>query len=317
MRVTTSNRINKISTNLKNNDTMRMLIKNRYIYLMILPVTIHYIVFSYFPMYGIIIAFKDFKASLGIIRSPWVGFAYFREFFSSYYFWRLIRNNLLLNIYLLIFAFPAPIVLALLLNEIDNLRFKKIVQTISYLPHFISIVIVVGFLKDFFAREGFVNNMLSALGMEPQAFFQDPKWFRPLYVASDIWKGVGWGSIIYISTISSIDQEMYEAAIIDGATRFQRAMHITLPSISATIILMLIFRMGNILNVGFEKVFLMYNPSIYETADVISTFVYRRGLQGAQYGYAAAVGIFNSVVAFIMIVISNYVSRKFTEMSIW
>ncbi len=304
-------------SHIKKSDTIKAITKNKYLYIMILPVLLHYIIFKYFPMYGIIIAFKDFKASLGIIGSPWVGFVHFQEFFSSYYFYRLIRNTILLNIYQLIFAFPAPIILALLLNEVHKVKFKKFVQTVSYLPHFISIVVVVGFMVDFFASDGVINNMLFHFGIKNIQFMLEPKWFRTLYVGSDIWQGIGWGSIIYLSAISGIDQEMYEAATIDGATRMQKIWKITIPCIMPTIIILLIFKIGGFLDIGFEKVFLMYKPSTYETADVISTFIYRRGLEGAQYSYAAAVGLFNALIAFIFLASANYISRHFSETSLW
>jgi len=307
----------KISTELRKTEFWKAIIKSKYIYLMVLPALVHYIIFHYFPVYGVVIAFKDFKASQGILGSPWVGFIHFNSFFNSYYFWRLIVNTLLLNVYQLIFVFPAPIILALLLNELHSLRFKKFVQTVGYLPHFISIVVVVGFIFDFFSRGGLINNILSVLGIEPVSFLLEPKWFRPLYIGSDIWQGVGWGSIIYLAAIAGIDQEKYEAAIIDGASRFQRVRYITIPSISSTIVILLIFKIGGFLSIGFEKVFLMYNPSTYETADVLSTFVYRRGLEGAQYSYAAAVGLFNSVIGVILITISNYLARRYSETSLW
>lgn len=268
-------------------------------------------------MYGVVIAFKDFKAGLGILRSPWAGLKYFRQFFNSYYAWRLIRNTLLLNVYELIFSFPAPIVLALLLNELRSDKYKRFVQTVSYLPHFISVVVVVGFIRDFFSQNGLVNNMLYNIGIEPISFLVDPGWFRPLYVGSGIWQGVGWGSIIYLAAISAIDLQLYEAAIIDGAGRFRKIASITLPSIAPTIIILLIFRVGGMMSVGFEKVFLMYNPSTYETADVISTFVYRSGLQNAQYSYSAAIGLFNNIINFLLLVTTNYISRTVSETSLW
>lgn len=302
---------------IKHNKLFKGIISNKYIYLMLLPAITHYIIFRYIPMYGVVIAFKDFKAGLGILRSPWAGLKYFRQFFNSYYAWRLIRNTLLLNVYELIFSFPAPIVLALLLNELRSDKYKRFVQTVSYLPHFISVVVVVGFIRDFFSQNGLVNNMLYNIGIEPISFLVDPGWFRPLYVGSGIWQGVGWGSIIYLAAISAIDLQLYEAAIIDGAGRFRKIASITLPSIAPTIIILLIFRVGGMMSVGFEKVFLMYNPSTYETADVISTFVYRSGLQNAQYSYSAAIGLFNNIINFLLLVTTNYISRTVSETSLW
>ncbi|HHV95977.1 MAG TPA: sugar ABC transporter permease [Clostridiaceae bacterium] len=300
-----------------NKDLLKRIYKSRYLYIMLLPTIAFYIIFHYLPMYGIIIAFKDFKASRGILGSPWVGFKHFEQFFSSYYFFRLIRNTFLLNFYGLIFGFPAPIILAILLNELRSEKFKRFVQSVSYLPHFISVVIVVGFIVDFFSQNGIVNNLLSLFGIEPINFLIEPKWFRPLYVGSGIWQGIGWGSIIYLAAISGIDPELYEAAIIDGAGRFRKIISITIPSIAPTIIIQLIFRIGGMMSVGFEKVFLMYNASTYETADVISTFVYRSGLQRAQYSYAAAVGLFNTIINFILLIGANYISRITTESSLW
>ncbi len=300
-----------------NKDLLKRIYKSRYLYIMLLPTIAFYIIFHYLPMYGIIIAFKDFKASRGIVGSPWVGFKHFEQFFSSYYFFRLIRNTFLLNFYGLIFGFPAPIILAILLNELRSEKFKRFVQSVSYLPHFISVVIVVGFIVDFFSQNGIVNNFLRLFGIEPINFLIEPKWFRPLYVGSGIWQGIGWGSIIYLAAISGIDPELYEAAIIDGAGRFRKIISITIPSIAPTIIIQLIFRIGGMMSVGFEKVFLMYNASTYETADVISTFVYRSGLQRAQYSYAAAVGLFNTIINFILLIGANYISRITTESSLW
>jgi putative aldouronate transport system permease protein len=299
------------------NKLLNNIYKNRYIYIMLLPVITFYIIFRYIPMYGVIIAFKDFKASRGILGSPWVGFKYFKQFFDSYYFFRLIRNTFLLNLYDLIFGFPAPIILAILLNELRHDKFKRFVQSVSYLPHFISVVITVGFIVDFFAQSGIVNNYLKLIGITPINFLIEPKWFRPLYIGSGIWQGVGWGSIIYLAAISGIDPQLYEAATIDGAGRFRKITSITIPSIIPTIIILLIFRIGGMMSVGFEKVFLMYNPSTYETADVISTFVYRSGLQKAQYSYAAAIGLFNTIINFILVISANYASRVTTENSLW
>ena len=236
---------------------------------MLLPVLIHYIIFHYLPMYGIVIAFKDFRAGLGILGSPWAGLKYFRQFFESYYFLRLIRNTFLINLFDLFWGFPAPIILALLLNELRSNSFKRVVQSISYLPHFISVVITVGFIVDFFSHKGLINNFLSMFGMTPINFLIEPSWFRTLYIGSGIWQGIGWGSIIYLAAISGIDPGLYEAATIDGAGRFRKISAITIPSIMPTIVILLIFRIGGMMSVGFEKVFLMYNPSTYETADVI------------------------------------------------
>lgn len=293
------------------------LVKNRYIYIMLLPVITYYIVFHYVPLYGAQIAFKNFTPSKGIWDSPWVGFKYFEEFFNSYYFERLLRNTVLISLYDLIFGFPAPIILALLLNEIKSNIFKRTVQTVTYLPHFISLVVICGMIIDFLARDGLVNNMLNRFGIESIPFMIKPEWFRTVYVASNIWQGIGWGSIIYLAALSNIDPQLYEAATIDGAGRFRQALHVTLPGILPTIVIMLILRLGQMLNVGSEKILLLYNTSTYETADVISTFVYRKGILEASYSYSTAIGLFNSVINFALLVIANFISRKATETSLW
>ncbi|WP_145037293.1 sugar ABC transporter permease [Paenibacillus sp. Y412MC10] len=293
------------------------IIRNRYIYLILLPVVAYYIVFHYGPMYGLQIAFKDYGLADGIWGSPWMGFDHFESFFGNYYFWRLIRNTLLINIYELLFAFPASIILALLLNEIRRSFFKRIVQTISYLPHFISIVVVVGMMIDFFARDGLVNQLLGMIGLEPIAFMQEPGWFRFMYVSSGVWQGIGWGSIIYLAAIANIDPTLYDAARIDGAGRWKQTLHITLHGIMPTIVILFILNMGSMLSVGSEKIILMYNPMTYETADVISTYVFRKGILGADFGYTAAVGLFNSVISFILIVLANSISKRVSEHKLW
>ncbi|MFD0677258.1 MULTISPECIES: ABC transporter permease [unclassified Paenibacillus] len=291
--------------------------KNKYIYIMLLPVLAYYGIFHYGPMYGLQIAFKDFSPGLGIWGSEWIGFQHFAEFFNGFYFWRLIKNTLLINIYELLFAFPAAIVLALLLNEIRSNMFKRIVQTISYLPHFISIVVVVGMMVDFLARDGLINQLLVIFGLESIAFMREPEWFRFLFVSSGVWQGIGWGSIIYLAAMANIDPTLYEAAKMDGAGRWKQTLHITIPGIMPTIIILLILNMGSMLSVGSEKVLLMYNPSTYSTADVISTYVYRKGILEASYSYTAAVGLFNSVISFILIVSANSISKRFSENKLW
>lgn len=291
--------------------------RDKYVYLMLLPVMAYYIIFHYGPMYGVIIAFKDFAPAAGIIGSPWVGFMWFRDFFNSYYFWRLIRNTLLINVYDVIFGFPAPIILALLLNEIRCEKFKRTVQTVTYLPHFISVVVVVGMILNFLARDGLVNNLIEMMGGKRTAFMIDPRWFRTIYVGSEIWQGVGWGSIIYLAALSNIDPTLYEAATVDGAGRWAQMRHITLPGIAPVVIIMLILRLGRMMSVGYERIILMYNPMTYETADVISSFVYRKGLLEMSYSYSAAIGLFNAVVNFILLITVNRVSRRFSGASLW
>lgn len=295
----------------------RDLKRNKLLYLMVLPVIAYYLIFDYGPMYGLQIAFKDYSPGDGIWNSRWVGFEHFVEFFNSYYFWRLIRNTLLLNVYELIFGFPAPIILALLLNELRRQYFKRIVQTITYLPHFISVVVIVGMLVDFLARDGVVNQLLSSFGIASKSYLSEPDWFRFIYVSSGIWQQVGWGSIIYLAALSSIDPTLYEAAKVDGAGRWKQAVHITIPGIMPTIIILLILKMGSMMSVGSEKILLMYNPLTYDTADVISTFVYRKGILEASYSYTTAVGLFNAVIAFTLLILSNSISKRVSETKLW
>lgn len=287
------------------------------IYAMALPVIAYYVIFHYGPMYGLQIAFKDFSAAKGIWSSPWVGFQHFESFFNGIYFWRLLRNTVLINIYELLFGFPAAIVLALLLNEIRSSVFKRFVQTISYLPHFISIVVIAGMMVDFLSRTGLINQLLGSFGIEPIDFLKEAGWFRFLFVSSGIWQGIGWGSIIYLAAIATIDPTLYEAARMDGANRWKQTLHITLPGIMPTIVILFILNMGNMLSVGSEKVLLLYNPLTYETGDVISTYVYRKGVLEASYSFTAAVGLFNSAVSFVLIVAANSISKRLGDNKLW
>ncbi len=275
-------------------------------------------VFRYGPMYGMVIAFKRFDFASGIIGSPWVGLRYFRQFVAGPYFFRLARNTLLLSLYQLVIGFPAPIILALLLNEVRNRAFKRTVQTITYLPHFISVVIVVGLLKQILSpTSGVVNQVLAALGHPAINFFMEKGWFRPLYVGSEIWQETGWNAILYLAALSNIDPQLYESAWMDGANRFRCMANVTLPGLKPTIIVVLLLRLGRILNVGFEKVLLMYSPATYETADVISTFVYRSGIAQANYSFAAAIDVMNAVVILILVSMSNSLARRFGEAALW
>ena len=293
--------------------------RNRMIYLLGLICLSYYIIFCYLPMGGIVIAFKNFRAARGIFGSDWATpwYKYFDQFFSSYYFWRLLRNTLLINFYDLIFGFPAPIILALLLNELRSNPYKRVVQTVTYLPHFISQVVVCGIILDFFSSSGLINQLIQAVGGPMTIFMQDPKYFRGIYVGTGIWQEVGYSSIIYLSALSSGDMALYDAAAIDGCNRFRRVFHVTLPGIMPTIVIMLILRMGSMMSVGFEKIILLYNESIYETSDVISSFVYRYGMQKANYSYATAVGLFNSLFNFLLLILVNGISRKVNETSLW
>lgn len=291
--------------------------RNKGLYLMILPVLAYYIIFHYAPMYGLIMAFKDFQPIKGITGSEWVGLQHFKEFFQSFYFWRILKNTVVISCSNLIFGFPAPIILALLINELKNKYFKSTVQSISYMPHFISLVVVCGLIKDFTSDTGVISYIVSLFGGQATTLLNEAKNFVPIYVVSDIWQSVGWGTIIYLAALTGIDQELYEAAQVDGAGRWKQTLNITLPCIMPTIVIMLVLRMGSMLSVGFEKIILLYNPAVYSTADVISTFVYRKGLQDFAFSYSAAVGLFNSVINFLLLVIANKLSKKFSESSLW
>lgn len=291
----------------------RELTKNKYIYIMAIPVILYYLIFCYWPMFGLVIAFKQYEIGKGILASDWVGFKYFIEFFKSVNFKRLMSNTLGISLYDLLAGFPAPIIFALLLNEITNTRFKKVVQTVTYLPHFISLVVICGIITDFFAAEGFITKLLSVFGMEKRNYLGEPQYFKTIYVLTNIWQSIGWGSIIYLAALSGINPDLYEAADVDGANRFRKIISITLPGIAPTIMIMLIMRLGQLMSVGFEKIILLYNPSTYETADVISSFVYRRGLgESAQYSYTTAVGMFQSVINLVLLMGANYFSTKFS-----
>ncbi|KRF41832.1 ABC transporter permease [Paenibacillus sp. Soil787] len=290
---------------------------NKYLYLMMVPVLAYYATFHYAPMYGALIAFKEYTPNKGILGSAWVGFQHFNDFFSSYYFWRILKNTVIISLYSLIFEFPAPIILAILINELTNKRFQRFVQTVTYMPYFISLIVIAGMIKDFTNNGGLINNFLTYFGANDTAMLQKPEMFRTIYILSEIWQKIGWESIIYLAALMGIDQEQYEAAKIDGANRIRQIWHITLPGILPTIAIMFILRMGNLLNVGFEKIILLYNPSTYDTADVISSFVYRKGLIEFGWSYSSAVGLFNSVINLALLITANKISKKISENSLW
>ena len=288
------------------------------LYLLVLPVIVYYAVFHYLPMYGAVIAFKDFSPGKGIWGSPWIGFDWFIDFFKSIYFTKLLKNTLLLSIYSIIWAFPIPIIFALALNELRDGVFKRLVQSMSYLPHFISTVVIVGIVMDILSpKTGLVNVILASLGVNQVEFLLDPRCFRSVYIFSSIWKDFGWGSIIYLATLSSTDVNLYDAASIDGANRWQKMLHITIPVLVPVITIMLILRIGSALSVDFEKVLLLQNPATYETSDVIATYTYRRGILEGQFSFSTAVGLFNSVVNFILLYVSNKISKRMGEVSLW
>ena len=284
---------------------------------MVLPVLISFILFHYKPMYGAIIAFKDYTPALGIAESPWVGLENFSRFFSSVYFGRLIRNTILLSVYSLIFGFPAPIILALLLNEVRSKKFKGLTQTVTYLPHFISMIVVTGMLVDFSMTSGLFNDIIELFGGERSPLLQNPDLYRTIYVASGIWQEAGWGSIIYLSALSGVDSQLYEAAQIDGAGKWKQLLNVTLPGIMPTIVIMFILKMGTLMNMGYEKTILLYNPATYETADIISSYIYRIGLLDQDWSYSTAIGLFNSVINFALLLITNKLARKCGETSLW
>jgi putative aldouronate transport system permease protein len=290
---------------------------NKEVYILFIPVLLYYIIFHYKPMYGAIIAFKDYTPIKGILGSEWIGFKNFVDFFTSFYFWRVFKNTLVISFSTLIFGFPAPIILALLINELKSKVFSRTVQTITYMPHFISMVVIAGIIRTFTMDTGIINDIIGFFGGQRVTLLSQPKMFVPVYVISGIWQEVGWGSIIYLAAMAGIDQELYEAAKIDGAGRWKQTLHVTLPCLAPTIIVLLILRMGSLLNVGFEKIILLYNPAIYETADVISSFVYRKGLQEFNWSFSSAVGLFNQVINFILLISTNWFSKKVNESSLW
>lgn len=304
-----------------NNQRIKEIRKNKALLLIILPVILYFILFYYLPMLGSVIAFQDFIPGEGVksfLISPWVGFKWFEKFFSSVYFFRVIKNTILLSIYSLVLGFPLPIIFSLLLNELKDNVFKRSVQTISYLPHFISLVVVVGMFVNFLSpADGLVKNIMEIFGLQPINFMNDPAWFRPIYIVTGIWQELGWSAIIYLAALSGIDTQLYEAANMDGAGRFKRIIHVSIPGIMPTIIILFILNCGQLMNVGYEKILLMYNPLTYETADVIQTYVYRSGILGGEFSFSTAVGFFNSSVNFILLFVVNKVVKRLGDISLW
>ena len=286
-------------------------------YWLAVPIIVYYIIFHYLPMFGVVIAFQNYRPAKGLLGSSWVGLKHFKAFFDSIYAGRLIKNTLMINLLLLIFSFPAPIILALLLNEVKAKHFKKTVQTISYMPHFISMVVICGLLVDFCSSTGIITSITTLFGAQRDNLLNRPELFRTIYVSSDIWQSIGWGSIIYLATLSSTDPSLYEAAAIDGAGRFQQVIHVTLPTLVPLIMLQLIMRMGQMMNVGYEKIILLSNGLTYDTADVISSYVYRRGLQTGDFSFGVAVSLFNSACNIVLLVLANTLSGKLTHESMW
>ncbi|SDD79778.1 putative aldouronate transport system permease protein [Paenibacillus sp. UNCCL117] len=292
--------------------------KTKYLWLLFLPCLIYFLIFRYAPMFGLVITFKNYNLFKGIMASDWVGFKYYTMFLQNPDFFLLMRNTFLLGIYKLVFGFPAPILLALLLNELKSAVFKRFVQTVSYLPHFISNVIVASMVIMFLSpTSGLINQIIKMFGFEAVNFMMEPGLFRPIYVLSEIWQHLGWETIIYLAALTAVDPQLYEAADMDGANRWQKMKSVTLPGIAPAIVIVFILNVGKVLEIGFEKVFLMYNAAVYETADVIGTYVYRVGLVQGNFSYAAAIDLFMGIISLIFIVSANWVSRKVSENSLW
>lgn len=288
------------------------------IYAMLVPTIIWFLVFLYKPMYGLQIAFKDYSIFRGVANSPWVGLEHFHTLFSNDQFIRAVKNTITISFYNLVFGFPAPIILALMFNEVLNATYKRSAQTIVYLPHFISSVIIAGIVITAFSpTAGIINTLLGWFGLDPVYFLTKPEWFRPIFVGTGIWQEAGFGSIVFLAAIAGVNPSLYESAVVDGANRWQMMWKITIPSILPTILIMLIIRIGSVMEVSFELVILLYQPSTYETADVVNTWVYRQGLQSGQYDLAAAAGLFNAVVAFVLVMTANTLSRRFSRTSLW
>ncbi|HZG88127.1 ABC transporter permease [Paenibacillus sp.] len=297
---------------------LREMAQRKYLYLFLLPAIVWYIIFYYIPIYGVTIAFKDFSIMKGVMDSPWVGFAHFETMFNSPDFARVLRNTLLISGLKLVFVYTSGIVLALLLNEIIHERFKKTIQSITYLPHFLSWVIIGSIMVELLSPStGLVNQIILAFGGEPIYFLAERDWFVPILILSDVWQSCGWGSIIYLAAIAGIDQQLYEAATMDGAGRFQKMWHITLPSIANVIIIMMIFNIGNIMNAGFDQIFNLYNPRVYEVSDIIDTYVYRVGLVQMNFSFSTAVGLFKNVIGLVLVLLANKLANRFGQTGFW
>lgn len=296
----------------------RPLLKFWDFYLMLIPALLFLLVFKYAPMYGVVIAFKDFNIIQGVMKSPWVGLQHFRELFAFSEFPQVVRNTLIISLMKLVIGFPAPIIMALLLNELRFALFKRTVQTITYLPHFISWVVIGGITVDLLSpNSGIVNMVLQSFGVKPIFFMTDEKLFRWILVLTDIWKEAGWGAIIYLAALLGINEELFQAATVDGAGRIRQIWHISLPGIRSTIVVLLLLRLGNVLDVGFEQVLAMYNPTVYSVADIIDTYVFRVGLGTMQFGLTTAAGLFKSVIGCILLIVANYIARRLGEDGIY
>ncbi|MEK3884030.1 ABC transporter permease subunit [Paenibacillus sp. PL2-23] len=306
------------SASRRGNRTWVKIKQNYELYLFLMPAVLIYLVFKYYPMYGVQIAFKDFRASKGIWGSEWVGFEHFVRFFEAYNFWPIMQNTILLSVYSLIFSFPIPIIVALMLNQMLAKRYKKFVQTVIYAPHFISTVVLVGMLGVFLSpNSGIVNHIIVFFGGEPILFMADEGWFRPLYVLSGIWQETGFATIIYLAALAGVNPELHEAAIMDGASKWKRVKHVDIPSIMPTIIILMVLAVGSIMSVGFEKAYLMQSDLNYAASNIIPTYVYELGIQKAQYSFSAAIGLFNAIINVVLLVTVNRIAKRLTETSLW
>lgn len=301
----------------KGSQVWKRMYRSRYLYLLFALPLLYFIVFKYGAMGWLSIAFFDYNAFLGFAGSKFIGLKYFKQFIMDPYFWNILKNTIVLNIWMLLLYFPTPIILALLINEVKGHYFKKAAQTISYMPYFLSTVVVCGFITTILSNEGLVNQVLEAVGIGKIQFLMEPGWFRPVYVISEIWQHCGWGSIIYLAALAGVDSQLYEVASIDGASKWKQLLHVSLPGIAPVISIQLLLTVGKLLTVGYEKILLLYTGATYETADVISTYVYRRGLMEANYSYGSAVSIFQAVVALVLVVSANKAARKVGQTSLW
>lgn len=295
----------------------RVWARDKWLYVIMLPPALYFFIFHYIPMYGVILAFKDFSPAKGILGSPWVGLKNFEQFFANPYSFTILKNTIIFRGLHLTLGFPMPIILALLLNELTSERFKRLVQTSSYLPHFISLVVVAGMVSSFLSTNGMINQIVAALGGQARPWLMDPNWFRPIWLVTGMWQHAGWTAVIYLASLTGINPELYEAAAIDGAGRFQRLRYVTVPGLMPTIIIMFLLRVGQFLNLDFQLILLLYTPSTYEVADVLGTFIYRRGILSADFSYATAVGLFQSFVGLFFIVGANKIAKKLGGVGLW
>ena len=299
-------------------NVFKRILRDYELYLFLLPTLVFFGIFAYGPMYGIQIAFKDYNGALGYAGSPWVGLKHIKNFLDSFFFWQIIKNTVILSLYSILAGFPIPILLALMLNEVKNPKYKKLVQTVTYAPYFISTVVLVGIILIFLSPStGMVNNVLKSMGLEPVYFMSKSYYFRHIYVWTGIWQSAGWGSIIYLAALAAVDMEQHEAATIDGASRLQRIWHINIPTILPTTVILFILNAGAVMNVGFEKVYLMQNSLNLETSEVIATYIYKRGLINADFSFSSAVGLFNNVINFLLLMFVNFIARRLGETSLF